>query len=86
VPDDIEDSAARAPELNAEVSSLNGDFLHGIGDAESLLRAGQPDVVVLGSIQQVVIAAGPLAVDGKSSAVVLKPGPNSAARRLSHAG
>ena len=82
----IEYAAAGASELNAEVTRLNGDFLDCIGNAETLFRAGQPDLVVVGPVEHVVVRARALAVDGKSATDVLRPGPNSAARSVGCAG
>src|SRR5579872_6079051 len=65
----VEYAAAAAPKLDAEVGGLNRHFFDGVGDSEYLFFAAQPDLVVFGSIQHIVVAARALAVDGKPSSV-----------------
>ena len=63
--DDVEDAAARAPELGAEQPRLHGDLLDGVLVVYLVGRAGDGDVVVLRAVNQVVVAARALAVDGE---------------------
>src|SRR5262245_25128632 len=65
----VEYSPAGTPKLDAEVTGLNRHLFYGVGDSEYLFFAAQPDVVVFGSIQHVVVAARALAVDRKPSSV-----------------
>ena len=63
--DYVEHAAAGAAELNAEISGLHGHFFDGIGDVKRLSRTANRDVVVFGSIEQIVVSTYPLAVNGK---------------------
>jgi len=45
-----------------EEVSVHRDFFHGVRNVERLSDTRKGDVVVLGSVQQKIIAAGPLAV------------------------
>ena len=67
--DHVEHAAARAAEFHAEVAGLNRDLLDRIGDGEYLFLASEPDFVVFGSVQHVVVAARTLAVDGEPARV-----------------
>ncbi len=60
--DHVEDAAGGSSEFHAEVSGLHRDFFHGVRNVERLSDTRKGDVVVLGSVQQKIIAAGPLAV------------------------
>src|SRR5579864_6282761 len=63
--DYVENAAAGAAELDAKIAGLHGHLLDRVGDVERLCDAGVYHLVVLGAIQQVVISAKALAVDGK---------------------
>src|SRR5262249_59705508 len=65
----VEPPSAGTPKLDAEVAGLNRHLFYGVGDGEYLFFAAQPDVVVFGSIQHVVVAARALAVDRKPSSI-----------------
>ena len=67
---DIENTAARAAELHAEVARLDGNFFNGIGNREDLLLAAYKGIVVFGPVQQIIVPARALAVDGKTCAIV----------------
>ena len=65
----VEHAAAGASKFDAEVAGLSGNLLNGIGDGKHLFLAADPDFVVFGSVQHVVIATRALAVDGEASPV-----------------
>src|SRR5262245_13522698 len=84
----VEYAPAGAPKLDAEVAGLNRHLFDGVGDGEYLFFAAQPDLVVFGSIQHVVVAARALAVDRKPSSIAYAraAAPYSAAGSFSCAG
>jgi hypothetical protein len=85
----VENAAAGAPKFRPEVTGLNRNLRHRIGDREDLFFAAQPDLVVFGSIQHVVVAARALSVDGKPSSIdhaSRRAAPNAATRGFRRAG
>ena len=81
--DHVEHAARGSSELDAEIPGLHRHLFHGIGNVERLGHAGQRDIIVLGAVQKIVVAARTLAVNR-----VFRPGriPGHAAGRLGHAG
>src|SRR5262245_6904152 len=65
----VEYTPAGAPKLDAEVAGLNRHLFYCVGNGEYLFFAAQPDVVVFGSIQHVVVAARALTVDRTPSSI-----------------
>src|SRR5262249_893904 len=61
---DIEDAAAGATELDAEIGRLHGDLIHRVDDSQRLRHAGVGDVIVFGTVQQVVITTETLPIHG----------------------
>src|SRR5215467_7662303 len=87
--DDIEDATARASELDPEVPGLNGNLLDSVADGKWLGYARELHVIVFRAIQDIVISAGALAVNGElrtSGERVPVAGPEKAARSLGHTG
>src|SRR5262245_28926013 len=81
----VEDAAAGAAELHAKISGLYGNLLDGVRNVDDLGRTAKSDVIVLGSIEEVVVSPNSLTVDGKLSSFAF-PLPKPATRRLDHAG
>ena len=63
--DHVKDAAACRAELHAKVRRLRGNFFHRIGDAEWLSVPAVGDVVIIGSVEQVIIPSRALPVHRK---------------------
>ncbi len=61
--DDIQNPARRAPEFGTEVRSLHRNLLDRVHHIEGLRHTGEPDIVVVRSIDQKIIPAHALPVD-----------------------
>src|SRR5258705_7458685 len=84
--DHIESPAAGSPEFGAEVAVLNGNLFDGISNGKDLIFARKVCRIVFGSIEQVIVPARPLAVDGETGAWTRHIAPDLATRGLRHAG
>jgi len=63
--DDIEDRTSRPAKFIAEITRLNGNFLHVIDDVNGLRSTRERHVVIVGAVEKIVVSARALAIDRK---------------------
>ncbi len=63
--DEVEDAASCSAKLGTKQSCLNRDFGDRVLVVDYIGRTGDGNVVVLGSVNQVVVSARALAIHGK---------------------